>query len=335
MENTHYFQSPVIASSGLMGIVGEGYAYHKILKFFLPNTFSFEGVTFQNKTITAYKREGNMKLSEKDGITPINFYPKCIYVNIRKKYCVNNVSLSNPGIYAVLNMGELQKIEGELHLSIMLVSTTPKERKNEVIYIVAALVPELKNFKASKIFLHYNVSCPNTGHDSQKLFLDNFKEEHAFLKLLKLPIFLKVGWDFPIDVALELQKSCMISGIDAINSIPFDQLRDNVKIGYFKLHRNGYYISPLDKYQESFNVKGRGGVSGDPIRQFALDWIREAREKGFILPITGGGGILSSSHVYEFKEAGATAISIGSIAFLCPWNLSSVVETAFKVFEHH
>ena len=335
MKKPHYFQSPVIASSGLMGIVGEGYTYHKICKILFPFLFSFKWITFQNKTFTAYEREGNMKLQKVDGITPVDFHPKCIYTNFWKGYAVNNVSLSNPGIYVVLNMGTLQKIEGELHLSIMLTEKEPQKRKEEIIYIVAALKPELKNFKASKIFLHYNVSCPNTGHDSQKLFLGNFKEEYSFLKLLKLPIFLKVGWDFPIDVLLQLQESKMISGVDAINTIPFDELPNFMKMDYFKRDKSGDFISPLDKHQHLFKVKGRGGVSGNPIRSFALRWIRKARRKGFILPIIGGGGILQFWHVLQFKKVGATAISPGSIAFLRPWNLLLITLTALLIFRKH
>ncbi|HLP86864.1 MAG TPA: hypothetical protein VK153_03265 [Candidatus Paceibacterota bacterium] len=332
MENTHYFQSPVIASSGLMGIVGEGYKYHKIFRILFPFLFSFKWITFQIKTITSNKREGNMRLWCADGITPIDFHPKCIYANFWKGYGVNNVSLSNPGIYTILNMGVLQKIEGELHLSIMLVEKELKKRIDEIVYIIAALSPELKNFRASKIFLHYNVSCPNTG---DKLFLDGLKNECNLLKLLKLPLFLKVGWDFPVEVILHLQQCKMIDGVDAINTIPFNDLPYFTKEKYFKKDKEGNFISPLDKYQYLFNVKGRGGVSGSPIRPYALRWIRKARRKGITLPIIGGGGILWPWHVYQFKKFGATAVSPGSVVFLRPWNLLLITLTALLIFRKH
>lgn len=335
MKKLHYFESPVIASSGLMGIVGEGYKYHKIFRIILPILFSFKWITFQMKTCTAYKRIGNMKLSKKDGITPVRFNPKCIYANFWRGYGINNVSLSNPGIGAILQKGILQKIKGELHLSFMIVSTNQLERLAEADFFVYVLKKELKNFQASKIFLHWNVSCPNTGHDAQVSFLDNFETEHKILSRLGLPIILKVGWRFPIKILLELQNQGKIFGVDAINTIPFDELPDSIKSKYFKKDEEGNFISPLDKYQDTFKVKGRGGVSGNPIRPFALMWIKGARNQGFFLPIIGGGGILWPWHVYQFKKAGATAISPGSVAFLRPFNLLLITLMALIIFRDH
>lgn len=336
MEKTNYFKSPVIASSGLMGIVGEGYPYHKIFKVLFPFLFSFKWITFQAKTITAFIRKGNMELSKIDGITPVEFMPKCIYANIWKGYGVNNVSLSNPGIATVLAKGKLQQMTGELHLSIMLVSKVRKERLIEATHIVNELRKELKNFKASKIFLHWNVSCPNTDHDGEVAFRESFEQEYNILSKLDLDIILKVGWNFPINLILEMQERKMIYAVDAINSIPFNDLPVTIKGKYFKFSKESHrYISPLDKYQELFLVKGRGGVSGNPIRQFALRWIKDARDKGVTLPIIGGGGILWPKHVNQFKKAGATAISPGSVAFLRPFNLFLITLRARRIFKEH
>jgi dihydroorotate dehydrogenase len=335
MKKDNYFKSPVIASSGLMGIVGEGYKYHKILKILLSVLFSFKWITFQMKTMTTWKRNGNMKLSKKDGITPVDFHPHCIYANLWKGYGVNNVSLSNPGVEAILKKGILQKKEGELHLSVMFLLKDLKERIVEVNIFVAILKAELKKFKAKKIFLHWNVSCPNTGHNAKRSFLESFNQDYKILKELGLPIILKVGWNFPIDVLLKLQEEKMIFGIDAINTIPFNELPSITKRRYFKRNRSGHFISPLDKYQHEFNVKGRGGVSGNPIRPYALKWIKKSRKAGITLPIIGGGGILWPWHVYQFKKAGATAISPGSVAFLRPFNMLFITLTALLIFRKH
>ena len=335
MKKSHYFESPVIASSGLMGIMGEGYKYHKIFKIFLPILFSFKWVTFQMKTVTVMPRVGNMKLSDKDSITPVEFRPKCIYVNFWKGFAVNNVSLSNPGIGFILETGILQKIKGELHLSVMFINTNIN-KLIEIHDFVCILLPELKNFQASKIFLHWNVSCPNTEHDGQKSFIEGFKREYRLLKELGLPIILKVGWNFPIDILLELQKNEMIYGIDAINTIPFHELPIRTKRKYFtKKDEDGNFISPLDKHHDKFVVKGSGGVSGNPIRSFSLSFIKRARTAGFILPIIGGGGIIWPWNVIQFKRAGATVISPGSVAFLRPFNLLLITLTAKVVFRKH
>lgn len=334
MKKNNIFQSPVIASSGLMGFVGEGYRYQKILKFLLPILYSFRWITFQAKTITAWKNLGNMGL-KKDGITPVLFHPHCIYVNFWRGYAVNNVSLSNSGIEAILELGVLQKIKGELHLSFMPTLKDSRGRLIEISFFVAVLKPQLKKFKSKKVFLHFNVSCPNVEHGAHENLFDNLKKECIFLNQLNIPIILKVGWNFPVDIILKLQKLNMIFGVDAINTIAFDELPGFTKKKYFKRDKDGNFISPLDKYQDLFYVKGRGGVSGNPIRPYALKWIREAREDGVKLPIIGGGGILWPWHVYQFKKAGATAISPGSLTFLRPFNLLIITLSALLFFRKH
>lgn len=332
--------SPVIAASGLLGYLGEGYWYHKYFKVLLPILFSLRWITFQSKTAVAFVRPGNLKL-EKDGITPAEYFPDCIQADLLKGLAVNNVSLSGPGIQKLIDDGRWQEITGELHISVMMIGSTLQERLKEAWYIVDVLMPRLPEFKARKIFLHWNISCPNTGHDAQANFLENFREEYRVLRKLGLPIIVKIAWDFPIPVALELQEMG-VYGFDAINTIPFDALPDHVRAKYFPSYvvtQEGKttikYVSPLDKYQAQFNNPGRGGVSGDPIREFALAWIRKARKAGIHIPIIGGGGILWPWHVYQFKKAGATAISPGSVAFLRPFNLLFVTLTAKLLFWKH
>jgi dihydroorotate dehydrogenase len=94
------------------------------------------------------------------------------------------------------------------------------------------------------------------------------------------------------------------------------------------------YPSPLEKEQYRLNVKGPGGVSGNPIRKYALAWIKGAREYGISKPIIGGGGILWPWHVYQFRNAGANAISLGSISFLRPWCMLVCVLTAKFAFRN-
>ncbi len=64
--------------SGLTNVYRTGYWYHKLLKF-CPG-FSLEGIESVEKTTTFPKREGNMPMRA-DGITPVEYFPKCIYVS--------------------------------------------------------------------------------------------------------------------------------------------------------------------------------------------------------------------------------------------------------------
>ncbi len=336
-QTQHHFISPVIASSGMMGFFGEGYPYHKIL---YPFKIAFKGITFQSKTATAdlNGRLGNMDMKE-DWLTPKDFKPTCLSADIFFAVGVNNISLTNMGLKKLLEKNIWQNMEGEVHLSIMLLGKTSEERMTEAHFIAECFMREKKKFKASKVFLHWNISCPNTGHDAQKDFLESFHDEYLMLAQIGWPIMLKVGWQFPFEVAREIQKLDRIYGFVAINTIPFDELPEEDKSMFFHENYNTahypplkLYISPLDKHQNSFRVKGRGGVSGKPIRRHALNWIKGARKCGITKPIIGGGGILNPYNVWQFKKAGATAISPGSITFLRPWNLLLVVLTAKFLF---
>lgn len=343
MKKQHYFTSPVIAASGMMGFFGKGYTYSRLLKWILPILYSWRWITFHSKTTTAEANKGNMKLhgAEKD-YEPVRFHPYCIYADLLNGVAVNNVSLSGPGIKALLRTGKWQQMKAEIHLNFMLIGTTKEERMEEIDLITKQLAKYLPSFKSKKIFLRWNLSCPNTGHDVFKNFIESFDDEYAIISTLKLPIIVKVGYNFPHEVAKKLEEYEYIFGFEAINTIRFDELPDNERKEYFeeKYVKTGpdtfktTYPSPLEKEQYRLNVKGPGGVSGNPIRKYALAWIKGAREYGISKPIIGGGGILWPWHVYQFRNAGANAISLGSISFLRPWCMLVCVLTAKFAFRN-
>jgi dihydroorotate dehydrogenase len=248
---------------------------------------------------------------------------------------VNNFSLSCPGLEFLLKQEKWYQFTDEIHLSIMLIGKTNEERLKEAEHIVMLLRKNLYRFKTSKIFLNWNISCPNIGHDAQFDFLISFGDEYKILSSLKLPIIVKVGWQFPIHVVKKLQEFQYIYGFAAINTIPFNNLPDVTKKRYFKKDKNGNFISPLDKYQNVFNVKGRGGVSGNPIRKYSLAWIEKARKEGITKPIIGGGGIMNPYNVWQFKKAGATIVSLGTCVSLRFYWLPFIILTAKILFKKY
>jgi len=337
MKRNSYFESPVIAASGVLGFTGEGYKHYKILNILTLGLFNYilkNCIVFQSKTTTAFANKGNALLA-KDGFSLKRMRPSCVATNVWRGYMVNNFSLTGPGLEFFLKQGKWLEINREFHLSIMLIGKTIEERKIEAEYIVSLLQRYIYKFKCAWIFLNWNISCPNTGHDAQTDFINSFEEEYKILSKLRLPILVKVGWQFPISIAKKLQKLEFIYGFVAINTIPFNELLIDTKTKYFKKDKNGEFISPLDQYQDTFNVKGRGGVSGHPIRPYALAWIIEAREAGIKKPIIGGGGIMNPYNVWQFKKAGATAIALGSGISLRFWNLPLIIWAANIFFKEH
>ncbi|NVN96796.1 hypothetical protein HXX01_00930 [Candidatus Nomurabacteria bacterium] len=340
MGRKHYFESPAIAASGVLGFTGEGYKHYKILNILTFGLFNYilrNCIVFQSKTTTAFANKGNALLAQ-DGFSLKRMMPSCVATNVWRGWMVNNFSLSGPGLEFFIKQGVWHEFTKEFHLSIMLIGKTAEGRKREALHIVSLLQWSIYKFKAyrnSKVFLNWNISCPNTGHDAQADFLGSFEEEYRILSRLRLPILVKVGWQFPISVAKRLQKFEFIYGFVSINTIPFNELPLDTKEKYFKKDKNGEFISPLDKYQDEFNVKGRGGVSGHPIRPYALAWIRNARKAGIKKPIIGGGGIMNPYNVWQFKKAGATAISLGSGISLRFWNLPLIIWAARVFFKEH
>lgn len=335
MKKEQYFSKPVIAASGVLGFSGEGYWHYKLMNIFTFGLFGYilrNWITFQSKTTTAFANKGNAELAN-DGYSLKEKMPNCVAVNFIKGFMVNNFSLSGPGLEFFLKNGLWVNFTGEFHISVMLIGKTAEERIVEAEHIVMLLQKYLYTLKASKIFLNWNISCPNTGHDVLKNFLNTFNPEYEILSRLKLPILVKVGWNFPIDVARKLQELEWIKGFVAINTIPFNELPGFTKKKYFTKDEDGEYVSPLDKYQDSFYVKGRGGVSGHPERKFSLSWITKARQGGIIKPIIGGGGIMNPFNVWQYKNAGATLISIGTAVSLRFWNLPLIILVANVLFK--
>ena len=336
-KKENYFSKAIIASSGVLGFFGEGYRHYKIFNILTLGFFGYmlrNWVVFQSKTSTALPNLGNAELAD-DGYSLKKAMPNCVKFNFWKGWMVNNFSLSGPGLEFLLEYGDWNKITGELHLSIMLTGNTSNERRHQAWHIYYLIRDHEKKFRTSKIFINWNISCPNTGHDAQTDFLNSFESEYAILSLLKLPIIVKVGWQFPIDVIKKLEELEYIYGFAAINTIPFNEFVELPENKYFPKDKNGKYISPLDKYQDSFRIKGRGGVSGNPIRPLALAWIKKARDYGIKKPIIGGGGIMNPYHVWQFKKSGATAISLGSCVTLRCFFLPFIILTANVLFRKH
>ena len=95
MKIRHMQVEPAWGASGVQGFFEKDkYWYHKLFAVFCGTWFLFH--TFVAKTTTFAKRAGNMPL-EKDGITPLEWVPKCIIVKWWKRAVLNAVGLSGPG----------------------------------------------------------------------------------------------------------------------------------------------------------------------------------------------------------------------------------------------
>lgn len=319
---------PVWGASGVTNFFGAGYPYHKYWKLLGLN---LKGLTPTEKTTTLFRNEGNMPM-QKDDITPKEFFPRCVFVNPRsflRGGALNAVSLSGPGIGRLIEMERWQRMRKHFFISIMPIRNTIEEKFAEVNmfyeYLASLLdhTPYLKHILGIQI----NLSCPNTGHDMEKMLRNLVVEAGQYLNVLdrlQVPLVPKINVLLPPEKAMEIGNHKHCAGLTLSNTIPWDDLP---KFGVNQKKIFGSDTSPL----LGRGFKQRGGYSGKELLQIVGRYIWEMRRLGFKKHVNGGGGILCPSGIDYLDQMGADSFSLGSIAFLRPWQTGRTIRRAYEV----
>ncbi|MES3032290.1 MAG: hypothetical protein V4699_03570 [Patescibacteria group bacterium] len=311
---------PIWGMSGFLNFYGQGWPYHRILKVLGIN---FKKLTFVSKTVTLRERLGNMPL--KKNLMPTEILPKSIYLNLIHGCALNAVSLSGPGAEIVLTSPQLQEKKKPFQLSFMSVANSELERLSELDGFIKILLREHPKFLAP-VGLQLNVTCPNTGHDNPEL-----KEILKMLDMCEplvgvgIAIILKISVEMPIENIIIFGQHQNCHAISTSNTVNFGSFPDKIK--WKKLFPKG---SPLLK--RNLSVPTAGGLSGAPLLPLVVEQIKELRKAGFTKHINGGGGVLYKKDVDKLLVAGADSISIGSVAFLNPFAIPSIIKRAYKLF---
>jgi dihydroorotate dehydrogenase (NAD+) catalytic subunit len=307
-------------ASGVQGFYGEGYPYHRACNFFLG--FNFGGMTFTAKTVTTEPRVGNMPMKE-DGITPRELMPACIAVTPRSWFmgaAVNAVGLTNPGIRAVIGSGKWQVREEPFCISWAPVGSSPAEREAEAKAFVHALKvamsPMFGGFK-SPFAIQINLSCPNTK-EVFDVVVEGLRWMEIFAEL-GVPLIPKVNALESVATILKIADHPACAAVTTSNTLAWLLLSEADRRRYF-----GTIESPLRKRGLAVD----GGVSGRPTFRPMIDQLKSLQANKLTKPVIAGGGILSPQDVREAYIAGASAIALGSVAFLRPWNVRRVIEMA-------
>ena len=308
----------VLNASGAQGFFGEGYPFHKKLEKYCPG-FGFEGTTFVAKTTTLHQRDGNMPL-KKDGITPAEFKPKCIVVRPFKGMSLNAVGLSGPGARFLLDDGRWQKRRNPFFVSFMSVGETTEEKLGQLKQFSALLSGYRCSFQ-SGFGLELNFSCPNVKASYDDL-VNEIGKSLVIAGRVGVPLVVKINALVPPKDALRIAGYDLCDALCVSNTIPWGQLPE--QINWRRLF--GSDVSPLAHL-------GGGGLSGKPLLSIVSRWIREARQVGLTKPIIGGGGVLSPDDAATMANAGADAISLGSIAILRPHRMAKTIQAACDCFD--
>jgi dihydroorotate dehydrogenase len=297
----------VFNASGARGFVGEGYWFHRLTK---PFGLRYEGSTFVAKTTTLMPRVGNMPMGA--GSRPLDLFPECIVVKMRKGVVLNAVGLSGPGALVLIERWRQMPLQ-RFVVSFMSVAADAEARLHEFKAFATLLKPLLDD--KPEVALQINLSCPNVGLDTSHLVHESQGILDAAAAHLGCPIMLKLNALVSAEAACEMASHDACDAVVVSNTIPWGQLPDMIDwAGLF-----GKGPSPLAKF-------GGGGLSGKPLLPIVRRWIKDVRLLGLKKPIIAGGGILEARDAGTMMGVGADAIELGSVSILRPWRVQGIIE---------
>ena len=157
--------------------------------------------------------------------------------------------------------------------------------------------------------LEVNLSCPNVQEGKLLFSTDPGMCERAVRavkEIATVPVFAKLSPNVT-DVA-SIARGAEQGGADGITAI-------NTLIGM-----------AVDWRRKTTRLhRGIGGLSGPAIKPVALRMVHEIR-RAVRIPVIGVGGARSAEDVLEFLCAGASAVEVGTAAFVDPAALVGIVE---------
>lgn len=210
------------------------------------------------------------------------------------KGLINRMGFNNQGVEAAIQRLKNRKpgmvVGGNLGKNTL----TPNETAVED-YVT--LFERLFNYAD---YFVINVSCPNISNlqelqDSDALYeIASRLQQINHAKPQPKPILIKVSPDLnfgQLDDVIEIIAKTKIDGVIAVNTTI---TRDN-----------------LNTPKSTIESIGRGGLSGKPIQQRALEVVRYLKEKSNnAFPVIGVGGIFTPEDALKMLDAGADLIQV-------------------------
>lgn len=325
---------PCLDAPGIRGWFDNRYWYHRLP--IVNGWLSFDGSTFVEKTTTLESRippdGGNMEIEKEYPWSPIERFPKAIWLGLRSGRTVNSVGLSGPGANTMLSCLKMAKNRKHqpMQLSFMSLAATLEGRIKEFASFVNMLLKIWIEIGRPKWGLQINISCPNTGHDPAKLVEDalSMLEVARPLADAGIAIIVKLNILAPIDAVVRISSHDVCDALCVSNAIPFGELPD--AIDWKRIFPQG---SPIKNRIASY---GNGGYSGPELLPLVAQFIRRAKGSGVSKPWNAGGGIRSAKDVrylvdYGNLKRGKDSIFFASAAMVRPWRVPGIIKEAHRL----
>ena len=162
-----------------------------------------------------------------------------------------------------------------------------------------------KSFAMLYDFVDYfvlNVSCPNVKNLDKLQDISSLSEIIDRLLTLRRyfddyrPILLKVSPDIPVKQLDDIIELILVSGLDGVIATNTTRSREGLKSS-----------------AENINAIGEGGLSGAPLFERSLEFVKYISQKtNGQLPIIAVGGIMTPENAKQMLDAGASLIQIYS-----------------------
>jgi dihydroorotate dehydrogenase len=309
-------------ASGANGFFGLGneYWFHPIAK---PFGLGFRNTNFVTKTATADRLIGNMPLGGKRGVTPQEWFPRCIWFDHLRAAALNVVGLSNPGLPALLAAGYWQQRTEPFLISVMAVGGTRQERLEEYDRLGNILRRAVIGLR-TRFGVEANFSCPNTKHDPAELVGEVQQCIDVLAGKLRcdsVPIVVKLNALVGAETVCRIAAHPDVAAICGTNTIPYGQLPLDIE-WHTLFGSSDPAASPLTHR----GMPGPGGLSGRPIARVARRWVRSLHDAGISKPVIGGGGVLSVNDAFAMIDAGAAGVFVGSACFLRPTRVQGLMD---------
>jgi len=166
--------------------------------------------------------------------------------------------------------------------------------------------------------IELNISCPNIKEGGIQFGCSlhgTFDVVNAVRKVTSLPLVPKLTPNVTDPAAFA--KAAEEAGADAVSLV------------------NTFLALAIDVETRRPKISnGMGGLSGPAIRPIAVRMTYECRQ-AVKIPVIGMGGIMDARDALEFMIAGATAVQVGTAAFVDPMVFSKVIDGIRQYMQRH